>query len=151
MVITVPDEDSGKVIAAIDHRAEDIGELSPLSGGFGLAVDIGTTTVAAEIIDLSTGEVIYKAADTNGQRSRGEDVLARIEYAGEGGTAELCDLVIFHIEDVIHFTTRNDQRVTLYEGIDVEECVELVVLGTLVGGNFSCCYFAKDTHNIIQS
>ena len=101
MVITVPDEDSGKVIAAIDHRAEDIGELSPLSGGFGLAVDIGTTTVAAEIIDLSTGEVIYKAADTNGQRSRGEDVLARIEYAGEGGTAELCDLVIDTINGLI--------------------------------------------------
>lgn len=101
MVVTVPDEDSGKVIAAIDHRTEDIGPLSPLSEGFGLAVDIGTTTVAAEIIDLSTGEVVYRAADMNGQRSRGEDVLARIEYAGEGGTKELCDLVIDTINGLI--------------------------------------------------
>ena len=101
MVITVPDEDSGKVIAAIDHRAEDIGELSPLSGGFGLAVDIGTTTVAAEIIDLSDGNVVFRSADMNRQRTRGEDVLARIEYAGEGGTEELRGLVIDTINDII--------------------------------------------------
>ena len=101
MVVTVPKEDQGKVIAAIDHRAEDIGELSPLSDGYGLAVDIGTTTVAAEIIDLSTGEVVYKTADMNLQRSRGEDVLARIEYAGEGGTDELRGLVIDTINGLI--------------------------------------------------
>ena len=101
MVITVPKEDQGKVIAAIDHRAEDIGDLSPLSEGYGLAVDIGTTTVAAEIIDLSTGEVVFKTADMNLQRSRGEDVLARIEYAGEGGTEELRNLVIETINGLI--------------------------------------------------
>ena len=101
MVVTVPDEDSGKVIAAIDHRAADIGELSPLSDGYGLAVDIGTTTVAAEIIDLSTGSVIFNSADMNRQRSRGEDVLARIEYAGEGGTDELRSLVLDTINDII--------------------------------------------------
>ena len=101
MVVTAPEEDQGKVIAAIDHRAEDIGELSPLSDGYGLAVDIGTTTVAVEIIDLSDGEVVYKAADMNLQRSRGEDVLARIEYAGEGGTDELRDLVLDTINGLI--------------------------------------------------
>ena len=101
MVVTVPDEDSGKVIAAIEHRALDVSEISPVSDGYGLAVDIGTTTVAVEIIDLSNGEVVFQSADMNLQRSRGEDVLARIEYAGEGGTGELRDLVVDTINGII--------------------------------------------------
>ena len=101
MVVAVPEDDSGKVIAAIEHKIAEIGDVSPLSEGYGLAVDIGTTTVAAEIIDLSDGSVVFKDADMNRQRTRGEDVLARIEYAGEGGTDELRDLVIGTINDII--------------------------------------------------
>ena len=101
MTVIVPDEDIGKVIAAIEHRAAELGDISPLSEGYGLAVDIGTTTVAAEIIDLSNGEVVFRSADMNRQRSRGEDVLARIEYAGEGGTEELRGLVLDTINEII--------------------------------------------------
>ena len=101
MTVKIPDDSSGKVIAAIENRAGDIGILSPISDGYGLAVDIGTTTVAAEIIDLSNGEVVFRSADMNRQRSRGEDVLARIEYAGEGGTEELRGLVIDTINEII--------------------------------------------------
>ena len=101
MVVTVPDEDSGRVIAAIDHRTTEISDISPLSDGYGLAVDIGTTTVAVEIIDLSNGDVVFESADMNRQRSRGEDVLARIEYAGEGGTEELRGLVLDTINEII--------------------------------------------------
>ncbi len=101
MVVTVPEEDTGKVIAATDHRAVELQDISPISDGYGLAVDIGTTTIAAEIIDLSDGSVIFRSADMNGQRSRGEDVLARIEYAGEGGTDELRGLVLRTINEII--------------------------------------------------
>ena len=101
MVVTIPDDDSGKVIAAIEHKMVEVGDITPLSGGYGLAVDIGTTTVAAEIIDLSDGNVVFRSADMNRQRTRGEDVLARIEYAGEGGTEELRGLVIDTINDII--------------------------------------------------
>ena len=101
MEVIVPDEDTGKVIAATEHRAVELGEISPLSEGYGLAVDIGTTTVAAEIVDLSNGNVIFQTADMNRQRSRGEDVLARIEYAGEGGTDELRKSVVETINDLI--------------------------------------------------
>ena len=101
MEVIVPDEDTGKVIAATEHRAVALGEISPLSEGYGLAVDIGTTTVAAEIVDLSNGNVIFQTADMNRQRSRGEDVLARIEYAGEGGTDELRKSVVETINDLI--------------------------------------------------
>ncbi len=101
MVITVPEKDSGKVIAATDDKHLDIDELSPMSGGLGLAVDIGTTTVALDIMDMSTGEELYSSADVNGQKKLGDDVLARIQCAADGGTDELRRLIIETINRLI--------------------------------------------------
>ena len=50
MFVTISQDEAGKVIAATDHRPIEIEDISPISDGYGLAVDIGTTTVAAEII-----------------------------------------------------------------------------------------------------
>ncbi|KJS77546.1 MAG: ferredoxin [Desulfotomaculum sp. BICA1-6] len=50
---------------------------------FGLAVDIGTTTVVGYLIDLTTGGVLCTAADYNGQIRFGEDILSRIQAAGD--------------------------------------------------------------------
>ena len=47
----------------------------------GVAIDIGTTTLAAFLCDLTTGEVLAKASRMNPQIGYGEDVLARISYA----------------------------------------------------------------------
>ncbi|MBO5669713.1 MAG: DUF4445 domain-containing protein [Candidatus Methanomethylophilaceae archaeon] len=101
MVVIVPDKDTSKVIAAVDYMESDIGEFSPISGGLGLAVDIGTTTVAADFIDMSTGECIASSSDVNGQKVLGDDVLARIQHAADGGTQELRELVLKTINDMI--------------------------------------------------
>jgi len=56
----------------------------------GLAIDIGTTTVTAYLVDLLTGQVRATAAEYNGQIARGEDVISRIIYASKGdGLQEL--------------------------------------------------------------
>jgi uncharacterized 2Fe-2S/4Fe-4S cluster protein (DUF4445 family) len=61
---------------------------------YGLAVDIGTTTVTVYLVDLRSGEVIDQAAEYNGQIARGEDVISRIVYAAKGdGLEELGALV----------------------------------------------------------
>ena len=49
--------------------------------GYGLAVDIGTTTVAAYLCSLSTGDVIATDSMMNPQVAYGEDVIARINYS----------------------------------------------------------------------
>jgi len=58
---------------------------SVLSGShpisLGLAVDIGTTTLAVYLCDLTTGNIIASAAATNPQRIHGEDVISRIDFA----------------------------------------------------------------------
>ena len=51
---------------------------SPL---FGLAIDIGTTTVSCWLVDLISGKVVAQVAEYNGQIARGEDVISRIIYA----------------------------------------------------------------------
>ncbi len=100
MTVTVPQDDGGKVVAATDDKHLEIDELSPLSGNYGLAVDIGTTTVALDIMDMATGKEVYSAADVNGQKRLGDDVLARIQYAADGGTDELRELIIKTINDL---------------------------------------------------
>ncbi|MDR1314059.1 MAG: ASKHA domain-containing protein [Deltaproteobacteria bacterium] len=49
---------------------------------YALALDIGTTSVWARLINLATGEALPSVADLNGQISFGEDVISRIVYAG---------------------------------------------------------------------
>ncbi len=61
----------------------------------GLAVDIGTTTVSALIVNMLTGEVLGKASSGNGQIRYGADVINRIiESTKPGGAKKLQDAVI---------------------------------------------------------
>jgi len=48
---------------------------------YGIAVDVGTTTVAIQLVDLSTGEVLATKSDYNDQIDCGLDVISRINYA----------------------------------------------------------------------
>ena len=71
-------------------------------GLFGLAIDIGTTTVTVYLVNLITGEVLDTAAEYNGQIARGEDVISRIIYASKNGaSAEMQALVIETINSLI--------------------------------------------------
>ena len=47
----------------------------------GLAIDIGTTTCAVQLVDLVRGHVVATACDYNGQIARGLDIISRINYA----------------------------------------------------------------------
>jgi uncharacterized 2Fe-2S/4Fe-4S cluster protein (DUF4445 family) len=50
-------------------------------GAYGLAVDIGSTTVAAYLCDLRTGELLATESTMNPQVSYGEDLMSRVSYA----------------------------------------------------------------------
>lgn len=50
---------------------------------YGIAVDIGTTTIAAYLINLNSGEEIDVVSQVNYQRSYGADVISRINYTME--------------------------------------------------------------------
>jgi len=65
-------------------------------GIYGLAVDIGSTTVAAYLCDLRTGEVLATESAMNPQISYGEDLMSRVSYAmlHDDGTEKMHDVLI---------------------------------------------------------
>lgn len=73
-------------LAAVLYDDREVLDIEPDEPGreiFGLAVDLGTTTVAAELVDLRTGRIADRASAVNGQSSYGADVVSRITFAFE--------------------------------------------------------------------
>ena len=56
-------------------------------------------------------------------------------------------LVIIHIKEIVNLTTRNDQCMTLYQRVDIEESIELLILCTLVAGNLASSNLTENIHN----
>lgn len=70
---------------------------------YGVAVDIGTTTIAAYLIDLTTGERVCVNSGLNPQKKFGADVISRIKHTidSETGLTELHNLIIDEINNCI--------------------------------------------------
>ena len=90
---------------------------------YALAVDIGTTTVYVQLLELCTGQILETIADFNKQLSYGEDVITRLMYAGkEGGLAKMQNLVLTTINQLIEKATKN-------KDIDPDDIVVLIAAG----------------------
>lgn len=61
--------------------------------GLGIAIDLGTTTIAAQLMDLETGNVLAVKTALNAQALYGADILSRAEYALQGGQRQIEGLV----------------------------------------------------------
>jgi uncharacterized 2Fe-2S/4Fe-4S cluster protein (DUF4445 family) len=73
------------------------------SAAHGLAVDIGTTKLAAYLIDLETGLTLARAGAMNPQIAYGEDVISRIAFAGreEGGAKKLQSVLVDTLNNLL--------------------------------------------------
>jgi uncharacterized 2Fe-2S/4Fe-4S cluster protein (DUF4445 family) len=70
---------------------------------YSLAFDIGTTTIAGQLLDLNRGRVVAGSMAYNGQISYGEDVITRIAYCQKpGGLKKLQQVVVGTINDIIN-------------------------------------------------
>jgi uncharacterized 2Fe-2S/4Fe-4S cluster protein (DUF4445 family) len=99
-------------VAEIDDKNEIIQVDSKENNTkhFGLAIDIGTTTVVVSLLDLNSGETIATKSNYNKQIVCGEDVLARINFAEEdGGLLKLNKLIIETINFLIEQLTLDDE------------------------------------------
>ena len=61
--------------------------------GYGVAVDIGTTTVACHLVNLESGKTVAVAGEGNAQRSYGADVISRIQASVEGRLGEMAEVI----------------------------------------------------------
>ena len=86
-------------------------EESRLLKGYGVAFDIGTTTIVGVLWNLSTGEMVDTAARTNPQSVYGSDVISRILFSmqEDENTAVLQKLVIDCMEEILSQFIAKDQ------------------------------------------
>ncbi len=73
----------GKRAVTVTLWEREVIDIQPgyVEGIYGLAVDIGSTTVAAHLCDLRTGEILATESTMNPQVIYGEDLMSRISYA----------------------------------------------------------------------
>lgn len=89
--------DSNAVIEIAQWDTPILADASPFEftprPGYGVAVDIGTTTLVAQLVDLRTAHVLAVRTALNPQTRHGADLMTRIDFALHGGAAELAHLV----------------------------------------------------------
>ncbi len=94
---------------------------------YGIAVDIGSTTVAAHLCNLSSGEVVSSAGVMNPQIRFGEDLMSRVSYVmmNPGGEADLTRVVREALDELFG-------EVCADAGIERQQVMEVTFVGNPV-------------------
>jgi uncharacterized 2Fe-2S/4Fe-4S cluster protein (DUF4445 family) len=101
---------------------------------YGIAFDIGTTTVVGYLIDLGRGEELSAVAKTNPQIIHGDDVISRIGFAQQpnGGLEKLQKEIVITLNEIIRKTTQKAEidKSNIYETVIVgNTCMHHLFLG----------------------
>jgi uncharacterized 2Fe-2S/4Fe-4S cluster protein (DUF4445 family) len=101
---------------------------------YGIAFDIGTTTVVGYLIDLGSGEELSAVAKTNPQVIHGDDVISRIGFAQQpkSGLEKLQKEVVNTLNEIIRETTQKAKidKCNIYEAVMVgNTCMHHLFLG----------------------
>ncbi len=91
---------------------------------YGLAIDVGSTTIAAHLCDLSSGEVVEAAGSMNPQIRYGEDLMSRVSYLmlNPGSEESMTNVVRQAIQQLA-------ENVTQSHGVNLDDILEVVVVG----------------------
>lgn len=114
-VLTNASSEKGISLPTDDKRFES---------GYGIAVDLGTTTVACYLIELHEGRRFDVAAFANPQRQYGADVISRINYTREDSShlSKLQNVIVSEIEDQVNALCKRNEIV-------LSELVRMTVVG----------------------
>lgn len=94
--ITLEIEQFNHLILADESEFEFVSE-----SGFGVAVDLGTTTLVAQLIDLSTSKVLAVETALNPQVKFGADLISRVQACLDGNAGEMTRLIRLSIGNMI--------------------------------------------------
>ena len=113
--VTVAVHDASRIIAVWPGFHERV---------YGLAVDVGSTTIAAHLCDLTNGEVVASAGAMNPQIRFGEDLMSRVSYSmmNPGGAQLMTAAVRKALTDLAG-------QVALSAGIEREWILEATIVG----------------------
>ena len=114
-----------KVTVAV-RKGRDIVSIMPgfAERAFGVAIDVGSTTIAAHLTDLTSGEVIAAVGAMNPQIRFGEDLMSRVSYVmmNPGGDKELTRVVREAMDALIGEAARD-------AGVARGEILEVTLVG----------------------
>jgi uncharacterized 2Fe-2S/4Fe-4S cluster protein (DUF4445 family) len=116
--------DEGWQVRVAVREREIVALLPPGARPLGLAVDLGTTKIAAYLIDLETGRTLASEGIMNPQIAYGEDVIARLTFAkGDSSQAALLqDLVVKALNEAA-------AEMCARVGVEPTHIVDAVVVG----------------------
>ena len=91
---------------------------------FGAAIDLGSTSIALYLCDLTSGEILATESMMNPQTAYGDDIMSRMSYAldNDDGLATLHSVVLAGINQLL-------RRACKTAGLKPEDILELVVVG----------------------
>jgi len=124
-------EDDFKVTATLIRPVRDVGNTliinvqpgDTTNHSYAIAMDIGTTTIYGQVIDLITGDVLTEHGEFNGQISYGEDVISRIVFAEKpGGLGKINVVVINTINKILG-------KIVKKSGVDPEDISTITLAG----------------------
>ncbi|MBN2125728.1 MAG: DUF4445 domain-containing protein [Deltaproteobacteria bacterium] len=113
-----------------NHRILKIEPNNTAASHYGVAVDVGTTTVVAQLIDINSRKVIGVKGSHNNQASYGEDVISRMIFAcGKGGVHPVQKAVVKNINDLIGSLAKENR-------ISMEDIHSIVAAGNTTMSHF---------------
>jgi uncharacterized 2Fe-2S/4Fe-4S cluster protein (DUF4445 family) len=91
---------------------------------YGIAIDVGTTTIAGHLCHLRSGEILASASRMNPQVPYGEDLMSRVSYAmmHEDGTERMHGVIVDGLNGLI-------QEMCANASVRSEDVVEVVAVG----------------------
>lgn len=109
-------------ITVFDNKIIDIEPGDTTEFNYGLAIDIGTTTIAVYLMNLNDGSEIDVISQVNNQRNYGADVISRIDYTLENGLKELQDSIVNQINEIVATIAKNNS-------INIDNIYDTVIVG----------------------
>jgi len=118
-------KDSRQVTVAVRHGKQIVAVWPGFKETvYGLAVDVGSTTIAAHLCDLTSGDVLASAGIMNPQIRFGEDLMSRVSYImmNDGGEVDLISSVQKALNDLV-------TDVATQADVDRTDILEMTVVG----------------------
>ncbi len=98
--------------------------------GFGIAFDLGTTTLVGQLLDLSTGKILAVETGLNPQKIYGSDLITRMETSLRNGGEEMTRIIRAKLGEMVEMMMVGRQRT-----LD-----RMVIIGNSVMQHFFCGY-----------
>ena len=116
----------GHAVTVAVHGGRDLIAVWPgfVDVAYGVAVDVGSTTIAGHLCELGSGEVLATAGAMNPQIRFGEDLMSRVSYVmmNPDGRVQLTDAVQGAVDELVG-------RLTEEAGVERDDVLDLVAVG----------------------